>query len=171
MRRKRSLAPALVLSLLIAAPANCAEIVGLVFGANGDPLNGANVGAVNSAGQQVGQGRSDIYGRYCISGLSPGAYTLNLTPPPATGYIAGSAPESLGAEGLTVDWSTCPQAPAAATSTPGVTSLASATCGGFPLWTLAAAGLGIVPLGVLGGLYFPGGGGGGGGPPPATSKK
>jgi len=142
-----------------------------VFGANGDPLNGANVGAVNSAGQQVGQGRSDIYGRYCISGLNPGAYTLNLTPPPATGYIPGSAPESLGAEGLTVDWSTCPQAPAAATSTPGVTSLASATCGGFPLWTLAAAGLGIVPLGVLGGLYFPGGGGGGGGPPPATSKK
>jgi carboxypeptidase family protein len=127
---------AIVLSLVVASPALCAIIVGVVNDIDGKPVTQVKITAVNQSGKQVGESTSDAYGRYCIGPLDPGQYTLKLDPR-HTGFVAGDGVADLGEEGLTVDWATSTQAPALATFNLRVASSATAACGG-PWWTAAA---------------------------------
>lgn len=136
MKRRLVLLAVIVLSFVVASPALCATIVGVVNDTDGKPVNQVKISALDQSGKQVGESTSDAQGRYCIGPLDPGQYTLRLDPGP-TGFMAGNGVASLGEEGLTVDWATSTQAPALATSNLGVASSATATCGG-PWWTAAA---------------------------------
>ena len=133
---------------------------------------------------------TDSRGNYSIGGLPEGDYVFTLEPR-AKGIQRGDGVGNVGKDGLTVDWTVSPNAPALAMATPGVTTLAQAAGGGAAGGAVGGAGgagaagagaagaglggLGAVGVaggitagvtgGVLGGLAASGGIGGGG---PAT---
>jgi hypothetical protein len=170
---RKYLLTAIVLSfVLLPSYGFCSNILGVVNDAQGNPLNGCHVSVTDSSGKVVRDGRTDLYGRYCIPAVDPGTYTLMLDPNGAV-VQSGSGVVNLQLEGLTVDWTGAKDKPAVATSTPGVASPAAATCGGGLGWWdagVAATALAVTSGGVLGGLCGVGViCGGGGGPSPAVS--
>jgi hypothetical protein len=83
----------------------------------------------------VGQATTNAQGQYTIANLPPGEYTIALDPL-KTGFQGNTVLASVGADGLTVNWTVSPTNLAVATATAGT---------GFGLGTG-----GIVLLSVLG---------------------
>jgi len=157
---------AAVLILVAASTAFCSNVVGIVQDQDHNFVNGAYVIVTDSSGKKAGEGRTDIYGRYCIPVVTPGKYTITFDPA-NTGYEGGSAVAQVDIEGLTVDWFVAKTTNALASTNLGVASAATATCGGY-WWPAAAVGLGVAGLGgIVGGVVA----GEGGGPTPASSSK
>jgi hypothetical protein len=156
MKAGRNLFLALALGLIMASPAFCASIVGLVDDSNGNYVNGVTIGVYDATGKEVAKGTTDLYGRYCIGPIKPGKYTLKLDPE-KSGLLAGEGVADVGEEGLSVDWAGSTLAPAVATTNLGVASPATATCAA-PWWTtaaLAAGGVGVAG-GATGAVFLPG---------------
>ncbi len=165
--------------LLVLSPASgfCSSIVGIVNDSQGNPVNGCIIDVTDSTGKVVADGRTDLYGRYCIAGVEPGAYTLVLDPG-KTGMQGGSDGVTVQPEGLTADWAAAKDHPAHTKTTAGIASGADATCAGAPLvgaltTTELLVGAGVVAIGTgIGlGVGLGTGGGGGGGPTPKTKHK
>ena len=161
---------AVIALLLVLVPATgfCSNILGIVYDSEGKPVNGCRINVTDSAGKVVADGRTDLYGRYCIPAVDPGTYTLVLDPA-NTGVGSGNGVVNLQLEGLTVDWTAAKDKPAIASATPGVASLAAGTCGAawWDSVPVAAAAFALSGGGTFGGLCGTGvicGGGGGGGP-------
>jgi hypothetical protein len=156
-------------ALLIATPAMCSSVVGLVVDQQRQFINGATVTVTDPAGKTAGVGRSDLYGRYCIPVVTPGKYTVSIDPP--KGYQGGSAVAHVDIEGSTVNWFLSPTAPPLATTDIGVASAATVTCAA-PWWTTAAAGAAALvgAGGIIGGVIGATSGGGGNGGSASPSK-
>jgi Carboxypeptidase regulatory-like domain len=154
------------LALLIATPAMCSSVVGLVVDQNHQYVNGAYVTVTDAKGQTAGTGRTDLYGRYCIPLVTPGKYTVSVDPP--KDYQGGSAAANVDIEGSTINWFLSPTAAALATTDVGVASAATLTCAA-PWWETAAAGAGalIGAGGIIGGVIGTTSGGGGGSASPS----
>lgn len=167
---------AIVLAFVLAPSYGfCSNILGVVNDAQGNPLNGCHVSVTDSGGKVVREGRTDLYGRYCIPAVDPGTYTLMLDPNGAP-VQSGSGVVNLELEGLTVDWKGTKDKPAVATSTPGVASPAAATCGvaWWDNWGVGATAFAVTGGGVAGGLCAAGvicGGGGSSGPPAFSGSR
>jgi hypothetical protein len=148
------------LALLVATPAMCSSVVGLVVDQDRHFVNGAIVTVSDSKGQTAGTGRTDLYGRYCIPLVTPGKYTVSVDPP--KDFQGGSATADVDIEGSTVNWFLSPTAAALATTDVGVASAATLTCGA-PWWETAAVGAGalIGAGGIIGGVIGATSGGGG----------
>jgi len=166
VRRASSSLIAAILILAGASTAFCSNVVGIVQDQDHNFVNGAYVIVTDSTGKKAGEGRTDIYGRYCIPAVTPGKYTFTFDPA-STGLQGGSAVAQVDIEGLTVDWFTAKTTNALASSNLGVASAATATCGGY-WWPAAAAGVGLAGIGgIIGGVL----GGESGGGTSATSSK
>ena len=131
----------------------CVSILGVVKDPQGNPVNGCHINIIDSKGSFVNDGRTDVYGRYCITPVEPGTYTLVLDPR-NTGVETGSGVVKLQLEGLTVDWKAAKDKPALANATPGVLSKAAASCGAAWSDNTAVAATAFVATGggVVGGL-------------------
>jgi len=62
-------------------PAGQAAVAGMVSDAHGRPVSAATVRVLGSDGSVVAQGRTDASGRFQMSGLAPGAYTVQVEHP------------------------------------------------------------------------------------------
>ena len=156
--------------LIMSSLAGASELVGLVTDQNQQFVNGADIVVTDSNGNQVAEGRTDLYGRYCISIKDPGTYTVSID---VSNFQGGSTTLNLGADGSVVDWTLSQNSPAKNDVKPGNVSMASASCGGAFLGTNAAL---LAPIGVIGaagiGLGVAGGVGafnGANNPPPPPS--
>jgi hypothetical protein len=163
----------LVFSLvLVPCAAYCSNILGVVSDPDGKPVNGARISVTDANGQVATQGRTDLYGRYCLRNIEPGTYTLNLDPQ-NTDILAGSGVAKLELEGLTVNWGAAKDKPAVASATPGVASKAAVTCAGA-WWddpgVTATAGTFVTGGGVTAALFGTGVLGGGGTPPASSAR-
>jgi hypothetical protein len=96
---------------MIGGPAWCANLVGTVSNNRGEGVPGVSVTVVNSAGIDSGKAISDAHGRYAISNLAPGIYTLGSSGQQVMSYI--------GDRGLTVNWGLAPHAIAVAIARQG----------------------------------------------------
>ncbi len=160
----------MVALLLVLVPATgfCTNILGIVYDSQGKPVNGCRIYVTDSAGKVIAEGRTNLYGRYCITSVHPDTYTLALDPG-NTGVESGTGVVNLQLEGLTVNWTAAKDKTAIASATPGVGSLAAATCGAA-WWDnvpVTAAAFALSGGGIFGGLCGTGvicGGGDGGGP-------
>jgi len=166
MKKLLSSLIAVVVMLGIAVPAMCSSVVGLVIDQNKHFVNNTYITVTDSKGQTAGQGRSDIYGRYCIPLTTPGKYTVSVDPN-SKGFQGGSAVTQVDVEGATINWFLSPSSSALATTDVGVASAATLTCG-IPWWETAAAGAGVFvgAGGIVGGILCTEGnncGGGNGG--------
>jgi hypothetical protein len=169
MNARRIVFLAIAMTLATSSSALCASIVGIVSDDNHHPVNRVKIVVVNASRKIAGRATTDLYGWYCLGPLRRGWYTLKLEPAD-TGFLGGDGVTDLAEEGLTVDWITSVQAPAVATSSLGVASPATATCG-LPWWdtaTLVIGGLGAAGAGA--GILL-GGSPEHGDPIPATSSK
>ncbi len=146
---------ALVTSLVWAAVALSAQVVGVVINQDSAAVQGVRIRAVNTAGKTLGQGVTGADGRYLIDNLPDGQYAFKLDPL-ATGFQPGDGVGYLTDKGLTVDWKVSPNAIALDDAVPGVTIPAQTSSGGTPAWVgPAAVGAlvsGVVVGGTLGGL-------------------
>ena len=173
---RKYLSAAVVLSfVLLPSYGFCSNILGVVSDPQGNPVNGCHVNVTDSGGNVVRDGRTDLYGRYCIPAVDPGTYTLALDPRD-TGVQSGTGVVNLQLEGLTVDWKAAKDKPAVATAIPGVVSKAAATCGAA-WWdstaAVAATAFAVTSGGILGGLCGVDvicGGGGSSGPSSSSSR-
>lgn len=142
-------------SVLLAAPAFCADVTGKVLNIQKQPVSGVMIKAIDSKGVIAGKVLSNDKGEYRLSGLSAGTYTYHLDPL-KTGYKSGSAVAALSDDGLTVDWSVSRSDEAFAVASSG-------TGGGF--WAAdpfgmsmagftgtVAGGLGVAAIGTTVGL-------------------
>jgi Carboxypeptidase regulatory-like domain len=169
MRKLHGLLLAIVLTLATASSALASNVVGIVVDQNGNYVNDAYVTVTDSNGKLVGDARTDLYGRYCIVGVPSGTYTISLDLSPTVTALGGMSAQKVDIEGLTLDWRVSDTKPASATSTIGLASAASATCGAGYWPAAAAAGLGAIGIGgIVGGILGTEGGGGGGPVPAAT---
>jgi len=162
--------------LLIPAGALASNILGIVSDPDGKPVHGVRIYVTNAGGNVATQGRTDLYGRYCLRNITPGTYTINLDPE-SSGVQAGSGVAQLELEGLTVDWGAAKDRPAVASATRGVASKAAVTCGGA-WWaqngtTATAAAFSVTGGGVVGALCGSGVicGGSSNDSPPASSAQ
>ena len=169
MKLRQAYAATLALFLVLGpATGFCSNIFGIVYDSQGKQVNGCRINVTDSAGKVIAEGRTDLYGRYCITTIDPNAYTLVLEPG-NTGVASGTGVVNLQLEGLTVDWTAAKDKPAIASATPGVGSPAAATCGAA-WWDNVPVAAGAFALGgggIFGGLCGTGvicGSGGGGGP-------
>jgi hypothetical protein len=96
------------------APAWCADLVGRVMNSRGEAVSGLTISVVNSAGVDSGKAVSDAAGRYAISNLTPGIYTLSSAGQSVMSYV--------GEQGLTVNWGLAPHSPPVAVATQGTAS-------------------------------------------------
>jgi hypothetical protein len=137
---------------VVATPAMCSSVVGLVTDQNRHFVDGAYITVTDSHGQNAGYGRSDIYGRYCIPLVSPGKYTVSIDPN-SNKFQGGSTLTQVDIEGATVNWFLAPSSTALSTTDIGVASAATLTCG-IPWWETAAAGAGLLvgAGGLVGGI-------------------
>jgi hypothetical protein len=101
----------------------------------GNPVQGVEIEIKDAQGNVVGQATTNAQGQYTIANLPPGEYTIALDPL-KTGFQGNTVLASVGADGLTVNWTVSPTNLAVATATAGT---------GFGLGTG-----GIVLLSVLG---------------------
>jgi hypothetical protein len=172
MRRLYGLLIILAFSFTTASSVLAYSVVGIVTDQNRNYVNDAFVTVTDSQGMDVGTGKTDLYGRYCIPVKKTGKYTLSFDPG-KTDYQGGSSVETVDVEGLTVDWHVSPLQPAKGTSNLGVASAATATCGAAYWSTATAAALGVLGVGgLVGGVIgATSGGGGGGGPTPASGAQ
>ncbi len=133
-------------AFLISSSAFASDITGEVSGAQG-PQAGVQVSCADSSGRVVGEATTNSAGRYCITGLTPGAYTCSTTPPAGGGLQGGSAAVSLPSQGLTDDWSLSPTGAAMITSSrsPGV-------CAAGLLGGVSPALLGFLGVGAIAGI-------------------
>jgi hypothetical protein len=106
------------------AQAWCADLVGTVSNNRGEPVSGVSVSVVNSAGIDSGKAVSDAHGRYAISNLAPGIYTLGSSGQQVMSYI--------GDRGLTVNWGLAPHAAAVAVAKQGTAPDGPATMSAPP---------------------------------------
>jgi Carboxypeptidase regulatory-like domain len=156
----------LIVSLATASAAMASSVVGMVVDQNRHYVNNVYVTVTDAAGQHVGTGRTDLYGRYCIPLVKPGRYTLSLDPG-NTGFNGGSAVANVDIEGMTVNWFVSHVNPAVASTNLGVESAATVTCGAGYWDAAAAGGLGVLGIGgIVGGVI----GGETGGGPSSPSK-
>jgi len=132
---------AVVVILGIAGTALCSSLVGLVSDQDKHFINNAYITVTDSKGQTAGQGRSDLYGRYCIPLVMPGKYTVSIDPN-SKDFQGGSAVTQVDIEGATINWFLSPTSTALATTDVGVASAATLTCA-IPWWETAAAGAGV----------------------------
>jgi len=172
MKLRQAYAATIVLLLVLVPTIGfCGNILGIVYDSQGKPVYGCRINVTDSAGKVIAEGRTDLYGRYCITTIDPSAYTLVLDPG-NTGMESGTGVVNLQLEGLTVDWTTAKDKPAIASATPGVGSLAAATCGAA-WWDnvpVTAAAFALSGGGIFGGLCGTGVICGGGGGPSSSSK-
>ncbi len=162
--------------LLLPASALASNILGIVSDPEGKPINGVRIYVTGADGKVATQGRTDLYGRYCLRDIEPGTYTIILDPE-TSGVEAGNGVAQLELEGLTVDWGAARDKPAVASATRGVASKAAVTCGGG-WWahsgtTATAAAFTVTGGGVVGALCGTGVicGGSGHNAPPASSAQ
>jgi len=87
----------------------CAETVGTVRDANGNPIPGARIFVRDSTGSVVGQTATDSRGWYPIKGLNLGTYTYVVDP--GKGFQGGNGVAALGSQGLRVEWTVAQTAP------------------------------------------------------------
>lgn len=131
-----------------------ADISGTVLDAGGQPVAGAEISAQDGAGKVVARSVTDATGSYRLTGLEPGQYTLTLNPL-STGFEGNTFVASLGAEGLTVQWTVSSTAPAIAAATPGVVAGSAALASGasgIGVGTAVAVGGAVAAGGTVGGL-------------------
>ncbi len=160
-----------LLLVLVPATGFCSNILGIVYDSQGKPVNGCRVVVTDSSGKVIAEGRTDLYGRYCITTIDPNAYTLVLEPD-NTGVESGTGVVNLQLEGLTVDWTAAKDKPAIASAAPGVASPAAASCGAA-WWDNVPVASGAFALsggGLFGGLCGTGVICGSGGGPSSSSK-
>ncbi len=158
----QKLTAAAVTALFVLATASlalCADIVGTVSDAQGNPVQGVQITAQTPTGKVVAQALASANGKYQIRGLNAGTYDCALNPL-QTGFKAGTAVSDLGPKGLTINWKLSPTAPAIALASEG-TEVALAgdpfgySAGEFAALVVLAAG--GVAAGVVGGYGAAGG--------------
>jgi hypothetical protein len=160
---KRNLLAGLACGLLMfcwAGQGSCAQVVGVVKNAAGQPVPGVKIQAIDESGTLIGQALSGPKGAYVIDGLKPGKYVFKLDPQ-ATGVQAGNGVAYLGADGLTVDWTVSPDAMALDDATAGVGGAGSSFADSALTPANVAIVGGTVGGAVLGGLGAAGSLGGG----------
>jgi hypothetical protein len=145
--------------LASATLAFCADVVGTVSDAQGNPIPRVQITAQTPTGNVVSQGLTGANGKYQINGLNPGTYDYVLNPL-KTGFKGGTAVSNLDAKGLTINWKLSPTAPPIAMASEG-TDVAMAgdpfgySAGEFASLVVLAAG--GVAAGVVGGYGAAGG--------------
>jgi hypothetical protein len=126
---KRALAfiAGLTLTLGFSSPALPSDIVGTVVGANGSPLQGAQVIVKAQNSTTTGAAITNQQGQYEIQGLSSGVYLITLDPK-ASNIPGQTVVSNLNDDGLTVNWAASPGRQPIATAQPGIhQALASPT--------------------------------------------
>jgi hypothetical protein len=116
-----------VLTLAIATPVICQDLVGKVAGSDGQAVQGVKIIAVSRNGQITEAATTDASSQYTINGLTPGQYLITLDPA-GTGVQGQTVASYLSQPGLTVNWSVAPGLSPLAYAHPG-TQLASAPAG------------------------------------------
>jgi carboxypeptidase family protein len=119
--------------LATASLALCADIVGTVSDAQGNPVQDIQILIKNAGGKILGKVTTDSHGRYQISGLTPGAYNYVLEPR-GTSFKGGTAASHLDPKGLTIYWKVSASNPASALATAGT---ADSVVAGDPFEALA----------------------------------
>ncbi len=126
------------------------NIAGVVVDQNGNPVSRVQIFAKDAAGKILAQGITDDAGRYCLTGLPTGQYTLVDEPPPNVVLKSEPVVTNLPVEGLKVDWNLSAASALANAASPGVEScklfLAGKT-GGGGIGTPALVGLGVIGAG------------------------
>jgi hypothetical protein len=107
------------LTIGLGSPAFSNGIVGTVIGANGAPLQGAQVTVSTSTNQVAAAATTNQQGLYQIGGLSAGLYYITLDPK-ATNLTGQTVVTNVNGNGLTVNWATSPGRQAIATAQPGI---------------------------------------------------
>jgi hypothetical protein len=139
----------------------CSDLTGYVGGPSG-ALAGAQVTVTDGSGKVVGQGTTDDAGRYCITGIDPGAYKTAVN---GGGLQPGAANSQIPSEGLTENWWLSPTAVASSSSnSPGACGAAYL---GSPLWWAGGALLAGGAVAACGLLCY----GSGGGSHPSTPSR
>lgn len=149
----------LVLFLVAASPAWCADVVGTVTDPQGHPVGGVGIGVRDSAGRVVGNALSDAKGHYAISGLSPNTYNYTLDPL-GTRFKGGTVVSQLDSNGLTVDWKVSQGNNALALATEGSKTALAGDPFGLSMGEFASVvmlGTAVVAGGVVGGVGAAGG--------------
>ena len=114
------------LSLSVAGPGLCEQILGTVMDSNGHAVPGAKIVTETQDGQKTGSAVTDASGQYRIDALTPGLYYITLDP--ATSGLQGQTVAGyVGSAGLTVNWAASQSHGAIASAVPGTQA---ATAGG-----------------------------------------
>ncbi len=130
-----------------------ATITGLVLDSQGSPVSGVEIAARDPGSRVMARSVTNAEGRYLLEGLAAGQLSLTLNPL-ETGFQGETAVVSLGAEGLTVNWTVSTTAPALAAAAPGS---GRGNPSGWERTALKAAGaIGFVGGAVTGGLALSG---------------
>jgi len=109
----------LTLTLGFSSPALPSDIVGTVVGANGSPLQGAQVIVKAQNSTTTGAAITNQQGQYEIQGLSSGVYLITLDPK-ASNIPGQTVVSNLNDDGLTVNWAASPGRQPIATAQPGI---------------------------------------------------
>ena len=109
----------LTLTLGSGSPALPSDIVGTVVGANGSPLQGAQVIVKAQNGKMMAAAITNQQGQYEIQGLNSGEYYVTLDPR-ASNIPGQTVVTNLNDNGLTVNWAASPGRQPIATAQPGV---------------------------------------------------
>lgn len=124
-----------------------ANISGNMMDRNGTPLVGVEIIAKDPKGTIVGRTVTNTAGRYCLTDLLPGLYTLTESPGKAP--IEGeTVVANLPAGGLVVDWTVAANNAIAVAISPGVASCCQLFLAGVIPSPTAVAGGGIPPGGA-----------------------
>ena len=96
-----------LLALSSYSTALCADVKCVVKGPDGQPVFGAKVIAVDESQRVAGSDVSAVNGKYKITGLNPGKYTLKLDPM-KTSFKPGETVADVTEKGLQLVWDVSP---------------------------------------------------------------
>ncbi len=109
---------AVVVGMLGAQQASCADLVGGVADTQARPIPDVKIVVNDMTGKVVGEAQTDSWGQYRIAGLRPGTYNYVLDPV-TSGFKGGDAVAYLGPNGMTTNWNVSTTAPSVASGSEG----------------------------------------------------